>query len=640
MILPLILNNSNNNKYQNKYNKISFSGCEQKACGYLRNSVKSSVQDVTYAYKDIYSRLFSQNAEVIKRVQNGFKDINISDISKGIDILNAGGNPDKVVNISMPRKSDFKEYIQLQLKNASSNEVEKTFLIADSDKVVRCGGGDFLCRKELEDANIEKEIENFLNIIDFPLLKLRRSVSDIAPVNFPYHPVERVSLVVKRDIPNASVLPALKESHHKSNRAVVRTVSKTEVKNPVKAKVNYAAIAGKFDETSENLIASVTDRLNRVKQIFAGYSESKGLRIKNAYPDIQLKGSKNGGYSFKNAGDNNEIVTIHDVDNKKHGRLIRLMIENPADNSIKTFLISDSRVVANTNPKFPMFTPETLKYLSADEIKSVEPEITKYFNLYDEKLRDFEIFASEDLRIKKPSGRKAAAEKKTVEPRIKIKPEKVKLPDALLPADVSDDLKRASEIAEKSSEMLSELSSSVAFKIKSEYKDVEVAHGQKMLIFSNTTDSNIEKLGILNLQRKDLNLIKFLVQKKGEEPKYFLFDAYSKVVSNYKAETNQIPPVFKYADEQYIQQADLCSYIKVLKDKLEDYSAYIEKEVKARKMFSNSVTKTDFVDLINSLQFPKKKIYSEEYQNIMSECFADFSKVVKDIQEKIKKFTD
>ena len=93
MILPLILNNSNNNKYQNKYNKISFSGCEQKACGYLRNSVKSSVQDVTYAYKDIYSRLFSQNAEVIKRVQNGFNDINISDISKGIDILNAGGQP-------------------------------------------------------------------------------------------------------------------------------------------------------------------------------------------------------------------------------------------------------------------------------------------------------------------------------------------------------------------------------------------------------------------------------------------------------------------------------------------------------------------------------------------------------------------
>ena len=84
----------------------------------------------------------------------------------------------------------------------------------------------------------------------------------------------------------------------------------------------------------------------------------------------------------------------------------------------------------------------------------------------------------------------------------------------------------------------------------------------------------------------------------------------------------------------------MCSYIKVLKDKLEDYSAYIEREVKARKMFSNSVTKTDFVDLINSLQFPKKKIYSEEYQNIMSECFADFSKVVKDIQEKIKKFTD
>ena len=57
-------------------------------------------------------------------------------------------------------------------------------------------------------------------------------------------------------------------------------------------------------------------------------------------------------------------------------------------------------------------------------------------------------------------------------------------------------------------------------------------------------------------------------------------------------------------------------------------------------MFNPSVNKTDFVELINSLEFPKKRIYSEEYQTVMSECFENFSKVVDDIREKVKKFID
>lgn len=57
-------------------------------------------------------------------------------------------------------------------------------------------------------------------------------------------------------------------------------------------------------------------------------------------------------------------------------------------------------------------------------------------------------------------------------------------------------------------------------------------------------------------------------------------------------------------------------------------------------MFSKPITKTDFLELVNSLKFPKKRIYSEEYKNIVAECFEKFSKVVEDIQQQVKKFND
>lgn len=106
-------------------------------------------------------------------------------------------------------------------------------------------------------------------------------------------------------------------------------------------------------------------------------------------------------------------------------------------------------------------------------------------------------------------------------------------------------MKRAPEIAEKSSEILSQLSSSVAFKIKAGYQDVEVVHGLKMLIFKNTADQDIERAGILNLKRKNLNLVKILIQKKGEEPKYYLIDDFSKIVTNCDASVNQCSFCFK-----------------------------------------------------------------------------------------------
>ena len=161
-----------------------------------------------------------------------------------------------------------------------------------------------------------------------------------------------------------------------------------------------------------------------------------------------------------------------------------------------------------------------------------------------------------------------------------------------------------------------------------------------MLIFNNLENQDIEKIGILNLQRKSGNLVKILVQKRGKESEFYLLNDFSKIVSNYNHKTNQIPSVFKYADEKFINDSGINEYIKVLKRKLEDYSEYINKAAKSREMFNPSVNKTDFVELINSLEFPKKRIYSEEYQTVMSECFEKFSKVVDDIREKVKKFID
>lgn len=99
MILPVTYNNFNRQNNQN----IAFKGGGIKASGSLSYSLKSSVQDIIGAYKDIFSRLFSQSDDVVKEIQEKLSNIDISDISNGINILNAGGNSNKIINISMPK---------------------------------------------------------------------------------------------------------------------------------------------------------------------------------------------------------------------------------------------------------------------------------------------------------------------------------------------------------------------------------------------------------------------------------------------------------------------------------------------------------------------------------------------------------
>lgn len=640
MILPVTYNNFNRQNNQN----IAFKGGGIKASGSLSYSLKSSVQDIIGAYKDIFSRLFSQSDDVVKEIQGKLSNIDISDISNGINILNAGENSNKIINISMPKKSLFNnDFLQFQLKDASTNEVQKTIFVADGGKVIK--SSDSLSKEELNSENIERELENLINLTDFPLLKLRKAVSGLTPMRIEY-PAQTTYIKINNNNIYSDTRPLISRSHHKINKPSQQVQKSAPAKNtkPQKTseqsqviktgrpKINYEALAGRFDSSTSNLASSVVERLNQVKHVFAGYSEAKGLRIKNAYPDIQLKGSKNGGFTFKNLGKDSETITLHDVMNKKHGRLLRLIIENPKNGTEKYYLISDNRIVSNLNEKFPMNTPETLKYLPQETVASVQPIINKYFALYDEKLQDFHKFASEWMQVKK-------------EPVVKnVKPKTVNKPIQVTAGHLSDnvsaDLKAASELAEKSTDTLSKLSASVASKIKSQYKDVEVAHGLKMLIFNNLENQDIEKIGILNLQRKSGNLVKILVQKKDKEPEFYLLNDFSKIVSNYNHKTNQIPQVFKYADEKFINDSGINEYIKILKRKLEDYSGYINKAAKSREMFNPSVNKTDFVELINSLEFPKKRIYSEEYQTVMSECFENFSKVVDDIREKVKKFID
>lgn len=630
MILPVTYNNFNN---QNKQN-IAFNGAGIKPSGSLSYSLKSSVQGVIGAYKDIFSRLFSQSDEVVKEIQGKLSNIDISDISNGINILNAGENSNKIINVSMPKKSLFNNnFLQFQLKDASTNEVEKTIFVADGGKVINSSGS-------FSKGDIEKELENFINLTDFPLLKLRKAVSGLTPMRVEY-PAQTTYVKVNDNI-CSDTRPLISRSHHKikkssqqvqkENTKPQKTAEQPQVTRAGRPKINYEALAGRFDSSTSDFVSSVVERLNQVKHVFAGYSEAKGLRIKNAYPDIQLKGSKNGGFTFKNLGKDAETITLHDVMNKKHGRLLRLIVENPKNGTEKYYLISDNRIVSNLNEKFPMYTPETFKYLPQETVASVQPLINKYFALYDEKLQDLHKFASEWMQVKKEPV------VKKVNPKIVNKP--VQVTAGHLSDNVSADLKAASELVEKSADTLAKLSASVASKIKSQYNDVEVAHGLKMLIFNNLVNQDIEKIGILNLQRKNGNLVKILVQKKDKEPEVYLLNDFSKIVSNYNYKTNQIPSVLKYADEKFINDSGINEYIKVLKRKLEDYSQYVNKAAKSREMFAPSVNKTDFLDLINSLEFPKKRIYSEEYQTVMSECFEKFSKVVDDIREKVKKFID
>lgn len=628
MILPLNSVNVDKHRYSYSKNNVPFLAKEKiftQNLGFLKSKTGSAVSDIVTAYRDIASRLAGQSEGVLNEHSlNEFNPV------KGLTFFDAG-KPNLAFNITMPKHDESSKLLRIFLKNTETKKIEKCFFISNEYNVVKNTPPstpekipshlEFYNQEEINNLNLDNEINNILEIIDPLLLKLRRSLIDVKPViNNSTHEINR---------PAGSV-----------NLSQVHSDINYRISTGGRPKINYSASAGILNKSSVNLIVTFSEKNDSIKKAFSSYSTTTGERIRRSYEDLLLRESKSMGFTFKNVGDNHEIVTIQKVFNKKHGELTRLIVENPNDNSFSFYLFSNNKLVKNTNPKFPYFTPESFKYYSQEELKDFEPIINKYFSLFNEKLTDYENYVVNDLRpnkrVPKPPKVKVKVEKK-VKP-AEAKPVINKSPIiksiGVFDSETSELIKDSLLLIKKNSDIIHGHSPNKVVNMKKIYGDVEI--GGFGLTFKNVNNPDIDRIGIVPLKRDTLKITVY--KRDAETPEVFLIHKCDKLISNYNVKSTKLPDTFKYFTQEEIDNSNLNGYMKVLCAKLNDYSEFMSNTENWTSLANLEpvARKYDFVELVQkTINLPTKDKITQEYNDVLSKCFEEFSKTVKGIQEKL-----
>lgn len=622
MILPLYPSGVDRKRYQN-----TFTGNISEVpslAGRLSRSTAGHVADIIRAYKEISAKLVGQSVDVLDKVSiDEFNSI------KGLTFFNVG-RANAELNLSFQKTNENKQLFRMFLRDSESKRIQKIFFVMDGEKVVKNVYPSapektpetlkFYSPNELVEHHVESELNEILDLSEPFLLKLRRSLIDVKPVQ-------------------------------EQNEAK-RVLSFTELNSDLNFKVSTGGNAkvfnlshnGSINDSIVKLLDDAVVKSADIRNAFSKYSVSTAERIRRAYPDLVLRESKNGGYIFKNVGVDKEIVTVQKIDSAKHGELTRLLIENSEDKSVKFYLFSHNRLVKNTNPKYPNFIPERLKFYDVSEIKEFEPIFDKYFSLYNEKLADFENFVVNDLRpnkfVPKELRVKSDVPKVKKERVAKIKPqvEIIAKPDGMLDAETVNLLQDTVSLFKNATGELKKYNNVLAAQAKKMYPNLESREGASGLTFVNLQHPILDKISINILSR---DVVKISLHKLGNvEPEVFLIDNTFKVISNMSKNSSTLPKNFKYADQEFIDNSNIKEYLPILHKLLVAYNEYIMTPSIwcPPKKLKPVLKKSDFVEVIQKMMFPEPKKVTSEYNDLLTKCFDDFNSKVKEIQDKLQNF--
>ena len=122
------------------------------------------------------------------------------------------------------------------------------------------------------------------------------------------------------------------------------------------------------------------------------------------------------GYTFKNAGPNNETINIMRCKTKQCNDILKITVFDDKGDIKDYLLVQDNFVISNYNPKYPMDIPSAPKFYNSRDIYKLSA--FDYLESLNAKIADFEKFVDEKITKKQQSKEeKRLQPEKVVEPK-------------------------------------------------------------------------------------------------------------------------------------------------------------------------------------------------------------------------------
>ena len=174
--------------------------------------------------------------------------------------------------------------------------------------------------------------------------------------------------------------------------------------NPASLPQEYAPVM----ESVRNCFESIEDKFAKINKV-------KVSKLKTSYPDFLNMAGKRG-YTFKNAGPNNETINIMRCKTKQCNDILKITVFDGKGDIKDYLLVQDNFVISNYNPKYPMDIPSAPKFYNSRDIYKLSA--FDYLESLNAKIADFEKFVDEKITKKQQSKEeKRLQPEKVVEPK-------------------------------------------------------------------------------------------------------------------------------------------------------------------------------------------------------------------------------
>ncbi len=312
----------------------------------IDEKTQSHLKDIIKAYEQINEVLDRKTHNGIKSLITGSGVFNTND---GITLKNVNEQNDSIA-IDVINYRNTNKYIQLLVKD-KNNKVKKKFLITGQNQIIKnydnmpleklTAEPVFYTKEEAQELNINNEIKNILETVDFPLLKVR--------------------IYIERN-------------------------KDTDLKPPS---------ANIDKETLEKIQKLILKRIE-IDKLCKTIPPSTLTKKKNEYKDYVIQHGRNT-HKFKNIGEDKLQIVFSEFDNPYFGNFKRLMVYNEDETTKTGYLLKDNKIVSNFNPLFPSEIPNKLDFVDINEINAphYKQELLEYINAYSQKLQEFEDFLTD-----------------------------------------------------------------------------------------------------------------------------------------------------------------------------------------------------------------------------------------------------
>lgn len=335
-------------KSLDKNRNISFQGTPN----FLKHDLIEHLTTIARAYEDISKSLARKTEKGIEVIEKE------CDFEYGRSmIFHNCGNSQNTILVNISDNKAERDLIKIIVKKGKSPADNKKFLnsftISDYRKVLKDENPnqsyifpkniDYLSTEELKNNNVELNLQNTLNDLDFGMLKLRKFLNKI---NNQF----------------------LKPENYKFNNKVLQ---------------NWNEIDSSYSEV-DKIIKSIPQKLS--------------IKLRSDYGDYRLQ-AKQPTHILTNIGNEKCQIVYKKLDHATNGLLTRLLVYNDKNELINGFLVDkENQIVSNFNVKNFNVIPQKLTFHDQNSVQTILPELEKYLELYAEKLKDFKGFLKDKLK--------------------------------------------------------------------------------------------------------------------------------------------------------------------------------------------------------------------------------------------------